>query len=146
MRKLVSLTAIGCLLSLLLVVSVHAQLPGTEIRASIPFDFTVRGKTLPAGDYTITRIGDEPSTLLMRNVHNKSEHALFETEPMDVRRIAGRDVLVFNRYGDSYFLEEVVTAGEQTGRELAPSHAERTLRREMAKNQAEPETVMVALN
>jgi len=146
MKKLFSVIAMGCVLSLLLVGSAHAQLPGTEIRASIPFDFTVRGKSLPAGEYDISRVGDEPTTLLLRNVTNKHEHIVFETEPVVARRIARRNVLVFNRYGDSYFLEEVVTAGEETGRELAPSHAERTLRREMAKNQAEPETVMVALN
>ena len=146
MRKLLSVIAMGCLLSLLLVANVHAQLPGTEIRASIPFDFTVRGKTLPAGEYTITRIGDEPSSLLMRNVRGRHENVIFDTKPTDVHRLPRRDVLVFNKYGDSYFLEEVVTAGEETGRELSPSHAERMLRREMAKNQLEPETVMVALN
>ena len=145
MKKLFSVIAMGCLLSLLLVGSVQAQLPGSEIRASIPFDFTVRGVTLPAGEYTITRIGDEPASLLMRNINNKHEHVVFDTDPKDVRRLPRRNVLVFNRYGDSYFLEEVVTAGEETGRELEPSHAERTLRREMAKNQLQPETVMVAL-
>ena len=145
MKKFFSAIAMGCLLSLLVVGSVHAQLPGTEIRASIPFDFTVRGKTLPAGEYAITRIGDEPTDLLMRNIRDKREHVIFGTDPKDARRIPRRNVLVFNRYGDSYFLEEVVTAGEGTGREIAPSHAERTLRREMAKNQVEPETVMVAL-
>ena len=101
--------------------NVHAQLPGTEIRASIPFDFTVRGKTLPAGEYTITRVGDEPSGLLKRSVHDKREHVVFETEPKEDRRTARRNVLVFNKYGDSYFLEEVVTAGEEVARELAPS-------------------------
>lgn len=146
MKKLFSVIAIGCLLSLSLVGSVHAQLPGAEIRASIPFEFTVRGKTLPAGEYAISRIGDEPSGLLIRSMRDKREHVVFETEPMDSRRIPRRNVLVFNKYGDSYFLEEVVTAGETVGRELAPSHAERTLRREMARNQVEPETVMVALN
>jgi len=146
MKKLFSVIAMGCLLSLLLAGSVHAQLPGTEIRASIPFDFSVRGKTLRAGDYEISRIGDEPADLLMRNVRDKREHVIFATDPKDARRIPRRNVLVFNRYGDSYFLEEVVTAGEETGRELNPSHAERTLRRDMAKNQVEPETVMVALN
>lgn len=146
MKKLFSVIAMGCLLSLLLVANVHAQLPGTEIRASIPFDFTVRGKTLPAGEYELTRVGEEPTGLLMRNVRDKREHVIFETEPTDVRRIPRRNVLVFNKYGDSYFLEKVVTAGEEVGRELTPSHAERTLRREMAMNQVEPETVMVALN
>jgi hypothetical protein len=82
----------------------------------------------------------------MRNVRDKREHVIFETDPKDVHRLPRRNVLVFNKYGDSYFLGEVVTAGEGTGRELNPSHAERTLRREMAKNQLEPETVMVALN
>ena len=146
MKKLFSAIAMGCLLSLLLVGSVHAQLPGTEIRASIPFDFSLRGKTFPAGEYAITRIGDEPAALLIRNVSDKHEHVVFETEPENSFRIPRRNVLVFHRYGDSYFLEAIVTAGEQTGRELAPSHAERTLRREMAKNQVEPETVTVALN
>jgi len=146
MKKFLSAIAMVCLLSLALVGSVHAQLPGTELRASIPFDFTVRGITLPAGQYTITRIGDEPVGLLIRNVNDKRKHVLFETEPEDARRIPRRNILVFNRYGDSYFLEEVVTAGESVGRELTPSHEERTLRREMAKNQLEPETVMVALN
>ncbi len=146
MRKLFSVIAMGCLLSLSLVSSVHAQLPGTEIRASIPFEFTVRGKTLPAGEYEISRIGDEPTGLSMRNVRDKHEHVVFETEPVDVRRIPRRNVLVFNRYGDSYFLEKVVTAGEENGVELAPSRAERNLRRDTARNQVEPETVMVALN
>jgi hypothetical protein len=146
MKKLLSAIAMGCLLSLSLVGSVHAQLPGTELRASIPFDFSVRGITLPAGEYTVTRIGDEPTGLLVRNIRDKRKHVVFETEPEDVRRIPRRNVLVFNRYGDSYFLEEVVTAGDSVGRELSPSHDERTLRREMAKNQLAPETVMVALN
>jgi len=146
MRKLFSVIAIGCLLSLSLVGSVHAQLPGTEIRASIPFDFTVRGKTLPAGEYEISRIGDEPTDLLMRNVNDRHEHVVFSTEPANVRRIPNRNILVFNRYGDSYFLEEVETAGEETGRELSPSHAERSLRRDMAMNQVQPETVSVASN
>ena len=146
MKKFFSVIAMGCLLTLSLVGSVQAQLPGAEIRAQIPFDFTVRGKTLPAGEYAISRIGDEPSGLLIRKIGDKHENIVFETQPESARRIPRRNVLVFNKYGASYFLEEVVTAGDSVGRELAPSRAERTLRREMAKNQIEPETVMVALN
>jgi hypothetical protein len=145
MKKFFIVMAIGSLLALSLVVRVQAQMPGVPIRASIPFDFMVRGKTLPAGDYWIERVGDDPSNLILKNVNNKHENIVFETEPEQGRRIARHNVLVFNRYGDDYFLSEVVTAGEQTGRELAPSHAERALKREMAQNQAQPETVTVAL-
>jgi hypothetical protein len=146
MKRLFAVMVIGCLLTLSLAGSARAQLPGTEIRASIPFDFVVRGKTLPAGDYTISRINDEPAGLLLRNVHEKREHVVFETEPVQGRRIPRKDVLVFNVYGNSYFLSEVITAGEQMGRELSPSREEKTLKREWAKNEVEPTTVTVALN
>ena len=145
MRKVFSVVAAGCLLSLLLVVSTRAQEPGTSMRVSIPFDFMVKGKTLPAGDYEIRRIIDEPIGLLIRNVNDKHDQLVVETEPKIDRGIMKKDELIFNRYGDSYFLSEVVTAGEQTGEEVSPSHAERSLRREMtARNQTEPETVTVA--
>lgn len=146
MKKLLVVMTVGGLLALSLVASAQAQMPGVPIRASIPFDFMVRGKTLPAGNYEIERVMDDASSLLLRNVNNKHENVVFETESMQGKRIPRHNVLVFNRYGDDYFLSEVVTAGDQTGRELAPSHAERTLRREMmAQNEVQPETVTVAL-
>ena len=145
MKKLFSLMAIGSLVALSLAATARAQLPGVPVRATIPFDFIVRGKVLPAGSYEIERVTEEPSGLLLRNVNNKHEHIVFETEPVEGRRISNHNVLVFNHYGDEYFLSEVVTAGEQTGRELAPSRTERTLRREMAKNESQAETVTVAL-
>ena len=145
MKKIFSVVAAGCLLSMVLVGSTRAQLPGTEIRVQIPFDFTVKGKTLPAGEYEIRRINDEPIGLLIRNMHDKHDNVVFETEPKIDRSITKRDELIFTRYGDSYFLSEVVTAGEQTGEEVNPSHHERELRREMmSRNNAAPETVTVA--
>jgi hypothetical protein len=130
MKKVFSVAMAGCLLSLLLVGSAGAQEPGTEIRASIPFDFVVKGKTLPAGEYEIRRLMDEPIGLLIRNVRDKHDNVVFETEPKIDRAITKRDELIFNRYGDTYFLSEVVTAGEQTGEELSPTHKERELKRE----------------
>jgi hypothetical protein len=146
MKRVLGVMVAGAFLSLLVTVGAQAQLPGTAIRASIPFEFVVRGTTLPAGEYEIRRISDEPSGLILRKINNKHDHVMFETEPFEGKRIARHSALVFNRYGDSYFLSEVVTAGEQTGRELAPSQSERRLRREMVKNQVEPATVTVALS
>ena len=146
MKRLIGFIATGSLLTLLLIGSAYAQLPGIPIRVQIPFDFTVRGKTLPAGEYEVTRINDEPEGLLLRNIHDKHDDVVFITEPKGEQRIPRNNMLVFNRYGDSYFLSEVVTAGVQTGQELNPSHAERALRRELAKNEVQPQTVTVASN
>jgi hypothetical protein len=145
-KQLFGALAIGCLLALIIAVPARAQMPGTTIRASIPFDFIVRGRTFPAGKYEVMRLTDSPDVLELRNVNENRDHAAFETEPFQENRIANRSELIFNRYGNSYFLSEVVAAGEQTGRELRPSHAERQLRREMARNNREPETVAVELN
>src|SRR5262245_40772780 len=113
MRKLVSVVVIGSVL-ILVAATAQAQLPGIAIRASIPFDFIVRGKTMPAGHYEITRINDEPIGLLIRSVNHKRDKAMFETEPVYMGKMPGKNVLVFNRYGDTYYLKEVETAGEQT--------------------------------
>ena len=91
MKKFFSVVAAGCLLSLVLVGSTRAQLPGTEIRVSIPFDFTVKGKTLPAGEYEVRRINDEPIGLLIRNMHDKHDNVVFETQPKIDRSITKRD-------------------------------------------------------
>jgi hypothetical protein len=147
MKKFFSVVVIGSVLMVLVAATAQAQLPGTAIRATIPFDFKVEGRTLPAGNYEIRRINDDESIgLLIRNVDDKHDKAMFETEPVEMRDISGKDVLVFNRYGDVYFLSEVETAGEQTAREVYPSRSERHLRREMAANQLEPQAVSVVCN
>jgi len=144
MKKVFSVVVAGCLLSLVLVTT-RAQDPGTSMRVSIPFDFNVQGKTLPAGEYEVRRINDEPTGLLMRNLNAKHDNIVFETEPKIDRSITKNDELIFTRYGDSYFLSEIVTAGEQTGEEVYPSHREKELKREMmSRNQEQPEVVTVA--
>ena len=146
MKKQISITlATGCLLALMIAVPAHAQMPGSTMRVTIPFDFIVRGKPLPAGDYQMVRINDSPEGLIIRNVNDKRDHVVFQTESVEPKRIPKRNELVFHRYGDSYFLSEVLTAGEQTGREVAPTRLERQLRHQMASNKTEPQEVAVAV-
>ena len=134
-------------LTLSLAVGAFAQLPGAPLRANIPFDFMVRGKTLPAGEYEFRRINDQADGLEVLNIHQNHEHTLFNTEPVDKGNIARHGEIVFHRYGDTYFLYEVWTAGLETGRELPISKQERYLRSETASNavRPQPETVAIAV-
>ena len=144
MRKKVFSAALTCgFLAVVAAATAYAQMPGTALRATIPFDFTVRGKTLPAGEYEIRRINDSPETLIIANL-NTHEHAIFGTEPVELRKEPSRGEVVFHRYGDTYFLAEILPGWQQTGRELSPTRQERSLRREMASNKTEPETVALA--
>jgi hypothetical protein len=145
MKKILSITVTGCLLALMVAFAVHAQEPGAAMRASIPFEFIVSGRTLPAGKYEIRRLSDDPMTLIISNVDHRRDEAVFTTDSYVENKIPGHSEIVFHRYGDTTFLSEVVTAGYQTARELEPSHAEKTLRREMASNNTKPETVALAV-
>ena len=146
MRKILSAMMAVCVLAVVIAVTAHAQEPGTAMRASIPFDFIVRGKTLPAGNYELRRITDEPIGLIIQNVDHKRDEVIFRTDPVYAGSEPRHSVIEFHRYGDSYFLSEVVTAGEATARELPPSRTEKMMRRETASNKSQPETVAVALN
>ena len=136
--------ATGVLLALMTAAPARAQMPGTAVRVTIPFDFIVSGKTLPAGNYEIRRITDSPEGLIIRNVTDKRDHLMFQTEAVQAKKIPRRSEMFFHRYGDTYFLSEVFTAGDQTGRELLTSRAERRLEYEAAKNETKPEIVALA--
>ena len=146
MKKILSVTMAVCVFAVVIAVSTRAQEPGASVRAEIPFDFIVRGKTLPAGTYEIRRITDEPIGLIIRNVDHHRDQVMFRTDPVYARNEPNHSLIVFHRYGETYFLSEVVTAGEQTARELTPSPAEKLMRREMqtASNKTEPQTVTLA--
>jgi hypothetical protein len=142
MNRLISIFFGGCLLASLAVVPAQAQLPGEAIRVTIPFEFIVRGKSLPPGRYEIRRIGDEPDGLLVFNMNNH-QHAMFESEPVETAKIPKLGEVVFHEYGDTYYLAEVWAGGEQTGHEVIPSRDEKRLERNLADKGASP--VMVAL-
>ena len=145
MKYILSVLVLCLGLALMTATPIRAQLPGTTIRANIPFDFNVRGKTLPAGSYQVSRISDELGGL---HIYSRSNHqnVLFETDAVETRtRTPHRAELVFHRYGDTYFLYEIWTPGENTGRELPTSRAERRLEQESAKTNTKPEMVALAV-
>ena len=75
------------------------------VKANIPFDFTVNNNVLPAGTYTISSLS--PSAVQIRNVNGHvAELSLVQN---DDKRSA-TPVLVFQRYGNQYFLHEILAA------------------------------------
>ena len=74
------------------------------LRADIPFDFMAGSTMLPAGTYTITE--DTPGALLIRNEKLGSD-AAFVLAKMETTKPQDSGKLIFNRYGDTYFLNQV---------------------------------------
>src|SRR5262245_56498292 len=110
----------------LAVTAVYAN-PTGQLKANIPFDFSVGNKTLPAGVYTVARayMADQV-TLLIRRIDDR-ERVMIHTHGVIANRAQNQTKLVFRRYGDRYFLSQIWTAGNTDGRELRKSRAEREL-------------------
>jgi hypothetical protein len=109
----------------------------------IPFDFTVKGKTLPAGEYIVSRGNLTDKTGLTLQRRDGKANAIVVTMSIEARENQKESRLVFNRYGEHYFLSQVWTSGDSLGRELFKTNQERSIESELAKSNGKPETVAI---
>jgi hypothetical protein len=117
------------------VTSANAQLRN-PIRAKISFDFNVGEKKLPAGEYIFRRVSDfsNTNTMSVNNVDG-SVHLFKSTLEAQVLTPKNQSVLVFHKYGDQYFLEQIWLRGDLEGTQLPESRTERTTKRQLAQTQ-----------
>lgn len=128
------------MLSLLLVLataSVNAQSKRSFI--NIPFSFTVGDKTLPAGEYTITPITRDSYNVWQVESRSRDKRVLVTTIPMWDSKTPDEPSLVFNKYDGQYFLSQILTTGDNSGRVLRMRRLERAL----AKSASEREKVVL---
>lgn len=79
-----------------------------EITAKFPFQFVVAGKTLPAGTYKVSRLGDEPLSVLM--LTNDNSTASVFVLPLSIAEPSSDKPKVgFERVGARYLLSSIQT-------------------------------------
>jgi hypothetical protein len=110
-------------------VSAHAQTSGS-VAADIPFDFAVGSKSLKAGEYYVRAFTASGDTLLVSSKDRNDAAVRLSNSIRASTPQKGK--LVFHRYGQRYFLSEVWAPGQQTGRQLLKSSAERELEKQLA--------------
>jgi hypothetical protein len=108
---------------------------------NIPFDFTVKGKTLPAGDYIVSRTSTTDEMSLTMKRKDGQGNAIVLTKSIRAEERQSESRLVFHRYGERYFLSQVWTSGDAMGRELYKTRQEQSLEIELAKNNTQSETI-----
>jgi hypothetical protein len=119
------------LLSLLLVAG-SAIAQTSPVRANVPFDFTVAGKTVPAGTYTVGELGQGHSPELLLLQSKDGLHMIIESNAAENGNGANKTKLVFNRYKDQYFLSEIWVQRATSGRHIPKTGREKELARQMA--------------
>jgi hypothetical protein len=117
---------------------VQAQEP---VRVKIPFAFVAGQAALPAGEYSVTPAGDGSSAMVLRRIDGLgNDAAIVLTNSAEVSTPKSKTCLVFRVYGEGYFLSQMWTAGNTSGRQLRISPIEKRL----AKNETSHEVVLVA--
>jgi hypothetical protein len=115
------------------------QAQNHEVRAGVPFNFAVGNEQLPAGHYTFLT---QPSyTLVIRNADYQLTILSRTEDAGSVRGYSNK--LVFNKYGDHYFLREIRCPLIAMNVELRQSKLEKQVRIQTAS--LGPETTLLAL-
>jgi hypothetical protein len=91
-------------------VAAKAQIRG-EIVVTLPFEFVVSGKTLPAGTYTLSRFSDDKfEGLILSSYENRT--SVF-VHPIEIESAhADKPSVSFERVGEQHFLSRIQTAND----------------------------------
>ena len=106
--------------------------PIVSVRVDIPFAFSVNNQVLPAGSYEIVK-NDNTTMLTIRNQADRKS-IMFGVNTAQERRVPATAKVLFNRYGDQYFLSQIWT--RDSGQEVRKSKSEREAARHASKNLA----------
>ena len=109
--------------------------------ADIPFEFTVQNTTLPAGSYTMSLASASHSVMAIRNAEARKD--VLVLAPSESKGAEEKNVVVFHRIGDRYFLAAVKT--DAVCAKVAPSKLERELTSE-GNGQPMASVIVPALN
>jgi hypothetical protein len=147
----VELTALGgimkhtkCAVAVMLIVlsglAIAQMNSDTRIVTQVPFQFTVANKVVPAGQYVLQTATMDGKTLSIHNASGKVN--LFITSSRnESKQAASQCALVFEQYGDRYFLSGIKLQGSKIAYRLPESKVEAELR---AQNVTATEDTVIA--
>jgi len=109
---------------------------------NIPFAFVAGNATLPAGEYRVQKLDRNPAVVLIR-CSGASAAAMVMSNAAQAKETQTQSKLVFNRYGNRYFLSQVWAAGSIRGRQLLKSSREKEIS-QLARIETKSEVTLVA--
>lgn len=116
--KLATLTVF--VLSLLFSTVSFAQQSEGIYKATIPFEFQLNGKILPAGEYVV-KMTDH---FIQVRPANEAKGVGTVTTKSSRNQESAENLLVFNVYGNQHFLSQLWIEGSDLGRSVPMSKAE----------------------
>ncbi len=113
----------------------HAQIVGA-LEVNIPFQFHAGNAKLPPGNYVIRMLDDTDLTVMEITSADGSTSALFEVQSAEANSAPAKSELIFNKYGNRYFLAKLFDEGNPSGSQVLKSRYEQRI----SQATAEPQT------
>jgi len=113
----------------------HAQIIG-ELEANIPFQFHAGNAKFPAGKYLIHVLDNTDLKVMEIRSADGSTSALFEVHDAEANSAPAKSELIFNKYGNHYFLAKLFDEGNPSGSTVDESRYEKTVSKAAAEAQA----------
>ena len=107
-----------------------------QLDVNIPFQFHAGNAKFPAGKYVVQVLDDSDQTVMEIRSANDSTSALLEVRETRANATPAKSELIFNKYGNRYFLSELFDEGNSTGSKVAESRYEKRISKETAETQA----------
>jgi hypothetical protein len=118
-------------IALIFVLTIHpgkaqAQIVG-NLEADIPFQFYAGNTALPPGKYIIHVLDNSDLTMMEISSADGKMSALFDVRDAEASSAPARDELLFNKYGNHYFLAKVFDRSNPSGSAVIESRYEKRI-------------------
>jgi hypothetical protein len=102
----------------------HAQIIG-DVEANIPFQFHAGNTKFPAGEYRIHVLDNTDLSVMEITSMDGSVSALFQVQEAETNSEPAKTELIFNKYGNRYFLAKLFDEGNPSGSQVIESRYEK---------------------
>jgi hypothetical protein len=96
-----------------------------SLEVNVPFQFYAGTTKLPAGEYRIQVLENSDLGVMEISSLDGSTTALFQVQQSDANSAPAKDELIFNKYGDRYFLAKLFEEGNVSGSQVVESRYEK---------------------
>jgi hypothetical protein len=126
LQRLLSFLVLSVFALTILAGKACAQIVG-DLEVDIPFQFHAGNAKLPAGKYRIHVLDDSDLSVMEISSADGSASALFQVQTSDGNSAAAKSELVFNKYGDRYFLTRLIDEGDTSSSKVIESRYEKQI-------------------
>jgi hypothetical protein len=104
----------------------NAQIIG-DVEAKIPFQFHAGSTKFPAGEYRIHVLDNTDLSVMEISSVDGSVSGLFQVLDAETNSEPAKTELIFNKYGNRYFLAKLFDEGNRNGSQVAESGYEKKI-------------------